>query len=30
LITWRRTNQQTQTTDAHQESILQPTITGKT
>jgi MFS transporter, FHS family, glucose/mannose:H+ symporter len=30
LITWRRTNQETQTTDAQQESILQPTITGKT
>jgi len=30
LITWRRTNQETRTTDAQQESILQPTITGKT
>jgi fucose permease len=30
LITCRRTNQETQTTDAPQESILQPTITGKT
>jgi FHS family glucose/mannose:H+ symporter-like MFS transporter len=30
LITWRRTKQQTPTTDAQQESILQPTITGKT
>jgi MFS transporter, FHS family, glucose/mannose:H+ symporter len=30
LITWRRTIQRTQTTDAQQESILQPTITGKT
>ena len=30
LITWRRTSQEPQTTDAPQESILQPTITGKT
>jgi len=30
LITWRRTNQEARTTDAQQESILQPTITGKT
>ena len=30
LIAWRRTNQETRTTDAQQESILQPTITGKT
>ena len=30
LITWRRTNEQTQTTDTQQESILEPTTTGKT
>jgi MFS transporter, FHS family, glucose/mannose:H+ symporter len=30
LITWRRTNRETRTTDTQQESILQPTITGKT
>ncbi len=30
LITWRRINQETQTTHAQQEPVLQPTITGKT
>ncbi len=30
LITWRRTNQEGQTTDTQPESILQPTSSGKT